>query len=121
MDSILIHGQKGNSNKSILDQQAVLRDIKHMPVHLRSNQRAIAQHLGVSQSLVSDLVKKGELVGHSSYLRPKLTEHQMLTRIAFIKDHVVNLDQPDRHFEAFYYRIFIDEKWFYRTTNRGSY
>ena len=121
LSKIMSHGLVGNTNRAKYDQDALLIDLTAVPIHLRSTQRSLSKEMGVSTMVVSSLLKDKKIKNRSSFLKPKLKDYHQLAWLHYIASLVINIDLPTRHYNPMYNRVFIDEKWFYRTVDRRNY
>ena len=108
--------KKGNSGpkKQILD----LSIIKDIPYNQRSNLRSLSFRTGFSTTTLWRRLQEGEMVRHTSFLRPYLTEKNRMVRLDYCLE-MIDSDEP--RFKDMMDYIHIDEKWFNLTTKSKKY
>jgi hypothetical protein len=99
--------------KTVYDTREIAVAVQLIPHWERPTNRALAGRLGVSPATVARMLNAGVFVSHTTYIKPTLTEDNMLKRVLFALDEV---DEATGFYKEMYDRIHVDEKWFYCTS-----
>lgn len=106
--------KKGKSGRPLLyDRDALQEALEDLPVEERGTLRDMAGGLGVSRHVAQSLTKEGVAVAHTSAIKPILTEEQMLTRMMYAAERLVQVPDGSYVYDMADDEMHADEKWFW--------
>ena len=99
-------------------------DLRNLPDHKKTTERAIAAALSVPVVYINKLKKAGLAIWHSSRLKPMLSEkhkdNRLLWCLSMIDSTTINSTRSALKYQDMYDLVHIDEKWFnLKKTKRG--
>lgn len=103
--------KKGRCGRKRKYETADLAKMSEIPFSQRTTLRSLGCALEIPVTSLWRLLKSGEIVRHSSSLKPLLTERNKEERFNFCRSFVTD----NGFFESMMNYIHIDEKWFYMT------
>jgi hypothetical protein len=110
--------RKGRCGRKGYNTDEILQQIRALPFSKRRKIRLISKALKVSSSVIQRLLAKGNLIRHSSKIKPLLTQENKLERVNFatswIREDTLNFESMDNV-------VHIDEKWFYQDVDNKTY
>ena len=103
--------------KSIYNPEDIITDLQEIPLSQRRTMRSTAMNLGVSTSTLKRQLDLGEIVKHTSTLKPYLRNENKMERFTFCSQEV----QANGKLKEMYDRVYLDEKWFKLTEASTRY
>lgn len=118
-------GSKDRGRKPKWDRAELKEVVKELPLKERRNWKSLASSTGVPRATLQYMMKQGTFRRHSSSLKPRLTEENMLARVdhALGEIHLgtVRGGRREGTFKDMMDRVDVDEKWFYLTYDGENY
>lgn len=114
--------KKGNSGRKKKSLSEIHSKIKAAPYNKRTTLRSLAESTGISKSTLHRSKKRGDILRHSSSIKPSLTHQNKMQRIDHALSQVTLNERIDEYrFNSMYNYVHIDEKWFYLLRENQSY
>ena len=103
--------RKNNGRPAKYDPSTIGDCLKEIPSRERTSLRDVSASLNIPLTTAHRLInsKESGIHHHANQLKPKLTDHNKLERVAYCLDH----RKDNGYYDEFMSEIFVDEKWFY--------
>ncbi|XP_021854535.2 uncharacterized protein [Spinacia oleracea] len=110
------HVNVDNRKKGRVGRKRITVDpqvIMSVPLKKRTTLRSMEKAVNMKKSTLHRLVKRGEVISHSSPIKPDLTPTHMMARMKWCLGHIIPATiRTIPRFSEMYNIIHVDEKWF---------
>lgn len=108
-----VNSRKFNSGSKRREVSELQEKLKALSIGERTSLRRMETKTGISKSSLHRAVQAGEILSHSSSIKPLLTGKNELNRVKFALDHIHYNPRTDTYqFNNLLNYVHVDEKWF---------